>query len=457
MTTPDFAQTNETHDPNIRSWVEAANDPASDFPITNLPYCAFEAEHDGHSHRHLGMVIGDRVLDISMIADAGVLDIDNEELIDDLHAPFWTFVAAQKPEAWRQIRRSVHRFLRADTHAGQQARRLREKAIRPLATTPLILPIPVVSYTDFYASIHHASTVGAMFRPDNPLLPNYKHVPIGYHGRTSSIIASPAAFRRPRGQTSPPDANPEKGPGFGPCAMLDYELEVACYIGGGNELGASVPLAQAHDHVFGLGILNDWSARDMQKWEYQPLGPFLAKNFATSVSPMIVSREALAPFRTAAATRPAGDPRPLPYLTDETDQAFGGYDIQLEVLLETARMREANLAPVRLSHGRAFKDLYWTFGQMIAHHASNGCNLGAGDLIASGTVSGPEPDSRGCLLELTWAGTGKPRTPISLPTGETRTFLADGDTVIMRAFAEREGFRRIGFGECRGTVLPAGE
>lgn len=320
-------------------------------------------------------------------------------------------------------------------------------------------PCVIRNYTDFYASIHHASTVGAMFRPDNPLLPNYKHVPIGYHGRASSIVVSGTDIRRPRGQQSPPDDNPAAGPSFGPCKLLDYELEIGAFIGPGNTLGEPISIANARDHIFGLCLLNDWSARDIQKWEYQPLGPFLAKNFASTISPYIVTLEALEPFRAPGFSRGPTDPAPLPYLNDEQDRAAGGFDITLEVFLQSADMLKRGLSPIRLSRG-SFKDMFWSFSQMIAHHTSNGCNLQPGDLLGSGTVSGPTPESRGCLLELTWDGIGadgkpKPRRPIELPSGEKRVFLADGDTVIFKAFCEREGFRRIGFGECRGTILPA--
>jgi fumarylacetoacetase len=318
----------------------------------------------------------------------------------------------------------------------------------------------VHNYTDFYASIHHAATVGSMFRPDNPLLPNYRHVPIGYHGRASSIVVSGTEVRRSRGQIPPPDDKPGQGPTFGPCRMLDYELEVGAFVGPGNNLGEPVPIGRAEDHIFGLCLVNDWSARDIQKWEYQPLGPFLAKNFATTISPYVVALEALEPFRCPAYRRPAGDPRPLDYLYDEQDQARGGFDITLEVWLRSAEMERRGMSPVRLSRSNAFREMYWTFAQMLAHHTSNGCNLQPGDLLASGTVSGTGPAERGCLLELTWQGRGPdakplPRKPIELPTGEKRVFLEDGDEVIFKGYCERDGFRRIGFGECRGKIVPA--
>lgn len=443
--------TDATHDVNLRSWVESANDAASDFPIQNLPLACFEAEHDGHSHAHHATIIGDRVLDVSMLVEAGYIgqQSGDEQLARALGMPYH-FAFLRVPELRRALREKLQQFLRADAQAGNAVRRLRQKALRPLAETPLIQPVPTFNYTDFYASIHHASTVGAMFRPDNPLLPNYKHVPIGYHGRASSIVMSGTPIHRPSGQTKADDA---AAPTFGPCNMLDYELEVGCIVGPGNALGRPIPIGEARGAIVGLCIVNDWSARDIQKWEYQPLGPFLAKSFATTVSPCVVTAEAMEPFRIPAGKRAEGDPRPLDYLMDESDQAAGGFDITLEVFLQTAEMRTKGLAPHRLSGSKAFRDMYWTFAQMIAHHTSNGCNLQPGDLLASGTVSGQEPGTRGCLLELTWDGTGKPRKPIRLPTGETRTFLRDGDTVTIKAWCEREGFRRIGFGECSGTIV----
>jgi fumarylacetoacetase len=442
---------NETHDPSLKSWVESANDPATEFPIQNLPLCTFEASHDGHTHDHLGVLIGDQVLDVSMLAEAGYFEREDQQLQEMLFVPYWAAIAGTRSAA--KVRGIVQHFLKATTHASQPIKRLRDKALRPQSDTKFGPPMAIFNYTDFYASIHHASTVGAMFRPDNPLLPNYKWVPIGYHGRASSIVASGAEIKRPMGQQAPPEDKPKDPPTFGPCKLLDYELEVGCFIGRANPLGQPIPVTQADSHIFGLCLVNDWSARDIQKWEYQPLGPFLAKNFATTISPYIVTLEALAPFRCPAYARPEGDPRPLPYLSDEQDQAWGGFDITLEVYLQSAEMAKRGMAPKLLSSGRGFKDMYWTFAQMITHHTSNGCNFQSGDLIASGTVSGPTPDSRGCLLELTWDGPGKPRKPIELPSGEKRTFLADGDAVIFKGYCEREGFRRIGFGECKGTIV----
>jgi fumarylacetoacetase len=311
----------------------------------------------------------------------------------------------------------------------------------------MLLPAQIGDYTDFYASVHHATNVGSMFRPDNPLLPNYKWLPIGYHGRASSIVASGTPVRRPSGQSTTPGA---QSPTFGPSRSLDYEMELGGFVAIGNPLGEPVPLDRAEDHLFGFCLVNDWSARDMQSWEYQPLGPFLAKSFATTVSPWVVTTEALEPFRAPAFPRPAGDPAPLPYLSSERNASTGGLDIVVEVHLATSRMRDQGVAPMRVSRGRA-ADLYWTPAQMLAHHTSNGCGLRPGDLLGTGTISGPTKESRGCLLELTWRGA----EPLTLPTGETRKFLEDGDEVIMRGYCEREGAVRIGFGECRGVVLPA--
>jgi len=315
----------------------------------------------------------------------------------------------------------------------------------PQNEAELTLPCPVGDYTDFYTGIHHATAVGKLFRPDQPLLPHYKWVPIGYHGRSSSIIASGQAFKRPHGQTKAPDA---EIPGFGPSRRLDYELELGWFVGRGNVLGEPVTMEHAEDHLFGVALLNDWSARDVQAWEYQPLGPFLAKNFASTVSPWLVTLEALAPFRRPFV-RPEGDPAPLPYLDSAGNRAHGAFDITLEVLLHTAKMRQIDQPPARLTLGNAAEAAYWTPAQLVAHHTSGGCNLHPGDLLGSGTLSGAAPDAAGSLLELTQGG----KRPITLPNGETRTFLQDGDTVILRAWCERPGARRIGLGEAVGTVL----
>lgn len=428
---------NETHDPSARSWVESANAPGTDFPIQNLPLGVFDR---GKALTCIGVAIGDQILDLSSAAENNCIpsidEITEEALMDE---PLNLLMALGR-ERWSALRRSVFNLLLD----GSEARPDIEKFLVKQSDVHMLLPAIIGDYTDFYASVFHATNVGSMFRPDNPLLPNYKHVPIGYHGRASSIVPSGTPIHRPSGQLKPPDSDK---PLFGPSKRLDYELEVGVFIGGGNELGHAIPLQEAEGHAFGLCLVNDWSARDMQAWEYQPLGPFLAKSFATTISPWIVTMEALAPFRTAAFKRADGDPAPLPYLSDEQNQQSGGFDIMLEVLITSKKMREQKIAPHRISRGN-FRDMYWTIAQFIAHHTSNGCNLQPGDLLASGTVSGPEKESRGCLLEMTWGG----KEPIDLPIGEKRTFLEDGDEIIMRGYCEREGFGRIGFGECRGVI-----
>jgi fumarylacetoacetase len=349
--------------------------------------------------------------------------------------------------AVRALRRQLSRLLQADTDEGARARRLRSALLHAQADVEMALPAEVGDYSDFYASIHHATNVGTMLRPEAPLLPNYKWVPIGYHGRASSLVVSGTPIRRPRGQTSP-EGNGH--PQFGPTARLDYEAEVGFLIGAGNPLGEPIAIADAERHLAGLCLVNDWSARDIQAWEYQPLGPFLGKSFATTLSPWVVTRDALEPFRAPAAVRPDGDPMALPYLASAENSARGGILLSIEVHLQSARMREENRAAVRLSRGM-LAEMYWTPAQLVTHHASNGCNLRPGDLLASGTVSGASSDSYGSMLELTWRGT----KPLTLPSGEERRFLEDGDEVALSASCEREGFARIGFGECRGRILPA--
>ncbi len=343
------------------------------------------------------------------------------------------------------LRALLIEILRSD--AAAETRSKVERLLHPVSEVTMHLPAAIGDYTDFYASIYHATNVGKLFRPDNPLLPNYKHVPIGYHGRVSSIVVSGTQIKRPSGQTKAADA---ECPVFGPSRLLDYELEVGFFVGEGNARGETIPISEAESHIFGLCLLNDWSARDVQAWEYQPLGPFLAKNFATTISPWVVTMDALEPFRAPAFERDADYPKPLPYLSSEANVRRGGFDLTLEVCLSSQRMRETGQSPVRLSKGNA-RDLYWTLAQMLTHHASNGCNLQTGDLLASGTVSGPTKESAGCLLEMTRRGA----EPIQLPTGEVRKFLEDGDEVIFRGYCEREGYPSIGFGECRGVILPA--
>jgi len=428
----------DTHRPELESWVESAADPATDFPLSNLPLGIFRRER---GTPRPGVAIGDQVLDLAAAATDGLLAA--APAAADACGGTTLNALAALPVAERvRFRRALHALLRADTAEGLAARGRAE--LVPQADVELLLPLRIGDYTDFYASVFHATNVGSMFRPENPLLPNYKWVPIGYHGRASSIVPSGTPVRRPVGQTRDDASAP---PVVGPSQRLDYELEVGFVIGTGNALGVPVPIGDAQAHLFGLCLLNDWSARDVQTWEYQPLGPFLAKNFASTVSPWIVTAEALAPFRTRAFARPDGDPAPLPYLSDEDDARQGGFDVRLEVWLTSARMREEGLAPARISASR-LADLYWTAAQLITHHTMNGCNLQPGDLLGSGTVSGEAKEERGCLLELTWRGTD----PLTLPTGESRRFLADGDEVTLRGACERDGFRRIGFGECRGVV-----
>jgi fumarylacetoacetase len=432
-----------THEPSLRSWIDSANQPDTDFPIQNLPFGVFRRRGRKDSP-DLGVAIGDRILNLAACARAGLLTGDagaaGRFAVDD----WLNRLMAEGRGLVRSLRRLLVEILAAGNTAAE--RRATEITIAQ-SDAELMLPVRIGNYTDFYASIHHATNVGSMFRPDNPLLPNYKYVPIGYHGRASSIVVSGTAIRRPSGQTRD-DANAP--PIFGPSRRLDYEVELGAYVGTGNTLGEPIPIARAEEHVWGVSLVNDWSARDIQSWEYQPLGPFLSKNFATSVSPWVVTVDALAPFRIPSAQRAAGDPALLPYLSHPDDASAGGIDLTLEVWLRSASMRERGVAPVQLSRGR-FAEMYWTIAQLVTHHSSNGCNLQTGDLIASGTVSGPTKESRGCLLERAWRGT----EPIELPTGERRAFLEDGDEVIMRGYADRAGYRRIGLGECSGIVSPS--
>ncbi|MEM9558291.1 MAG: fumarylacetoacetase [Acidobacteriota bacterium] len=433
---------NETHDPSLRSWVASAQDPATDFPIQNLPFGVFRT--DGADAERVGVAIGDQIVDVWGSAENGAFEGVSDEVQEALSAcaaPTLNPLMALTPSHWSALRRALQAVL-ADGAAA------REKVVLVAQDdAAMLLPVDVGDYTDFYCSIHHARNVGSMFRPDNPLLPNYKHIPIGYHGRASSVVVSGTPVRRPRGQVKAPDA---EAPTFRPTRLLDYELEVGFFVGSGNALGEPVGVDASEDQLFGFCLVNDWSARDVQGWEYQPLGPFLAKSFQTSISPWVVTTEALAPFRVPAFERAADDPQPLPHLDSERNRALGGVDLHLEVLLSSARMRREGHEPVRLSQS-LFRDMYWTAAQMTSHHASNGCNLRPGDLAASGTVSGPDKDNRGCLLELTWRGA----EPITLPTGEERKFLADGDEVILRGVCAADGAVRIGFGDCRGEVLPA--
>jgi fumarylacetoacetase len=417
---------NATHDPKLRSWVTSANQPGCDFPIQNLPFGRFRRAGSAQAWR-IGTAIGDQVLDLE---GAGLIDTD------DMNA-----LMAVGPAERHALRAAISHGLReASEKQGAWA-----KALMPQAQAEYAVPCRIGDYTDFYTGIHHATAVGKLFRPDQPLMPNYKWVPIGYHGRASSIGVSGQRFKRPQGQTKALDA---ATPSFGSSKRLDYELELGFFVGQGNALGEPIAIGDAEDHLFGVCLLNDWSARDLQAWEYQPLGPFLAKNFATTLSPWIVTMEALAPFR-ARFERPTGDPQPMSYLDSPANRERGALDIVLEVWLQTARMRAAGEGPLRVTRSRAAQAAYWTAAQLIAHHTVNGCNLQPGDLLGSGTLSGPSPDQAGSLLEVTLGG----KQPLTLANGEKRTFLEDGDTLILRAHCEREGTVRIGLGEAAGTVL----
>jgi fumarylacetoacetase len=435
---------NATHDPALRSWVESANAPGADFPIQNLPFGIFQRAGSPEPPRG-GVAIGDQILDVGAAARDGLLPgrTWGAGLIcssSDLNG-----LMSMGPEAWTPLRARLSQLL-SDRAPADERDKVR-KHLTPMSAVEMLLPARINDYSDFYASIHHATNVGKMLRPDSPLLPNYKYVPIGYHGRSSSIVVSGAAVHRPSGQRRP---DPAAEPQFGPSQSLDYELEAGFFVGTGNLRGDPIPIDRAEEHLFGLCLLNDWSARDVQAWEYQPLGPFLAKSFATTISPWVVTLEALEPFRSPAFARPAGDPAPLPYLSSPTEASRGAIDATLQVLLSSRKMREQGSPPMEVSRSN-LRDLYWTPAQFIAHHTSNGCNLRPGDLLGSGTVSGETKESRGCLLERTWRGT----EPLALPTGESRRFLEDGDEVILRGFCERPGFVRIGLGECRGIIETA--
>ncbi|MFG0257957.1 MAG: fumarylacetoacetase [Phycisphaerales bacterium JB043] len=454
-----------THNPDLESWVESANDPNTDFPIQNLPLVEFRSPVEQEQSKRVGQPwppspgvrIGDFVLDLDVCMGAFLFEPDTNN--DEGEPPYaMNLFAPLSVQQRTNTRNRISELLSKDNQELQGNKPLIEHALFPADEVEFCLPGSPDDYTDFYASLHHATNVGCMFRPNNPILPNYKHIPIGYHGRASSLVVSGTDVRRPVGQQAP--AEEGGSPSFSPCKLLDYEMEVGFYVAQGNELGQPIHMDQIEDHLLGLCLVNDWSARDMQKWEYQPLGPFLAKSFATSVSPCVVTMEALAPFRVPVFERDASDPQPLPHLMSDFNTRFGGIDMTVEVYLATKQMRDKGVEPHKLSSGN-LKDMYWTIGQMLAHHSSNGCNMRPGDLLASGTISGPERHNRGCLLELTWDGDaqnpvpGTQRTPIELPTGETRKFLEDGDEVVMRGFCERDGYRRIGFGECRGIVTPA--
>ncbi|TNF51244.1 MAG: fumarylacetoacetase [Burkholderiales bacterium] len=432
---------NETHDPALRSWVASANLAGTDFPIQNLPFASFRRQGSDEAFRG-GVAIGDQILDLAAVHQAGVFTGVIGAAMKAGAQSQLNALMALGPSVWSALRLALSRALRE----GAAKQVTLQACLVPQAQAEYGVPARIGDYTDFYTSVHHATNIGKLFRPDNPLLPNYKWIPIGYHGRASSIGVSGQQFRRPVGQTMPPGATQ---PSLGPCRRLDIELELGIFVGTGNELGDPVSMAQAEDHVFGLCLLNDWSARDIQAWEYQPLGPFLSKNFATTISPWIVTLEALAPYRVAFE-RPADDPQPLPYLDSDANRERGAFDIQLQVDLQTPSMREAGQGGATICR-TSYRHAYWTVAQMVTHHTVNGCNLQPGDLFGSGTLSGPTLDQAGALIELTGGG----KNPLHLPGGETRTFLEDGDAVVLRGWCEKAGAARIGFGECRGTVLPA--
>ncbi|MBX2858222.1 MAG: fumarylacetoacetase [Cellvibrionaceae bacterium] len=433
--------TNETHDPQLRCWLQSAEEADCEFPIQNLPFAEFRRQGSNQAFRG-GVAIGDQIVDLAAVATAGVFAGAAQQAAEACAAPALNHFMSLGKQAWSALRLALSRALRqgAPQEAAIQA------CLVPQDQAEYSLPCQIGDYTDFYSSVHHATAVGSLFRPDKPLLPNYKWIPVGYHGRTSSIAISGHCFYRPQGQTMSPDA---AEPSVEPCKRLDHELELGIFIGAGNAQGEPIPIQNAEDHVFGLCLFNDWSARDIQAWEYQPLGPFLAKNFASTLSPWIVTLEALAPFR-APLMRPESDPRPLPYLHCASNSAQGSLDIELQVLIQTERMRKAGQAPEVLATSN-FVHSYWTIAQLVAHHSVNGCNLRPGDLFGSGTQSGPNPQQAGSMLELSRGG----KQALRLRNGESRTFIEDGDTVILRGACQRQGAARIGFGEVTSTVLPA--
>ena len=429
-----MAELNGTHDPDLRSYVAAANAADCDFPIQNLALGV--TSHGG------GIAIGDQILHLKAALSAGLFAGTAGEAAEAAAGSSLNPLMALGPDHWSALRARASELLRSD---GPEADV--RPALMPMQDAQMQLPAAIGDYTDFFASINHATNAGKLMRPDNPLLPNYKHLPIAYHGRASSIRVSGTGVQRPNGQTKAADA---EAPAFGPSKRLDYELELAFYTGPGSTLGKPIKLDEAADHIFGLSILNDWSARDIQGWEYQPLGPFLGKNFASTCSPWVVSLEALAPFRARAYRRPDGDPEPLPYLASEENEKWGGLDIKMSVAIASAEMRAEGTAP-HIIGAANFKDMYWTIFQMLAHHTSGGCDIRPGDLMGSGTASGTKPGTYGSLQEVSQAG----RETFELPTGETRTFLEDGDEVVMTAYCSGGGYGRIGFGECRAVIEAA--
>ena len=423
----------------LKSWLESANDPATDFPLHSLPYGVFDS---GNGNR-VGIAIGDKILDLHACATHGLLDGLSDEVASACTSTLLNSLMALGSSSWSTLRRRVTALLDADQVSNHLLHSV-EPHLVAMSQAVMRIPATIGDYTDFYASIHHATRVGQLFRPDHPLLSNYKYVPIGYHGRASSIVVSGESVSRPCGQIKPKDGDPV----FRATQSLDYELEVGLFIGQGNQLGQEIQIADAEGHIFGLCLVNDWSARDIQSWEYQPLGPFLAKSFATTISPWVVPLEALLPYRVPALERPVGDPAPLPYLASPSS-SLGAVDLTLEVYLESEQMRQSSVPPLLLARSN-LRNLYWTLAQLLTHHASNGCNLRPGDLLATGTISGPDNGSEGCLLEMQH----RPQ-PIHLPTGEERRFLEDGDRVVFHAYCEKAGLPRLGFGDCSGIIAPA--
>lgn len=432
---------NETHDPQLQSWVETANVIGCDFPIQNLPFAVFRRPGTDEAYR-CGVAIGDQVLDLAALAKQSLFSGLAQAALQAAAQDKLNALMALGEPAWSALRLALSRALRAG--AAEQASLA--KFLVPVSDVVFDVPARIGDYTDFYTSVHHATNIGKQFRPDNPLLPNYKWVPIGYHGRASSIGVSGQTFARPKGQIKAPDA---EVPVLAASKRVDIELELGIFIGAGNASGEAIDITQAEHHVFGICLLNDWSARDIQAWEYQPLGPFLAKNFATTISPWVVTMEALAPYRVPFV-RPSDDPQPLPYLDSAANRQEGALDIQLQVGLQTPRMRQEGEADASICR-TSYRHAYWTVAQMVTHHTVNGCNLQPGDLFGSGTLSGPTLDQAGALIELTTGG----KNPLTLPNGERRVFLEDGDAVVIRGWCEKSGAARIGFGACWGTVLPA--
>ncbi|MBA2960605.1 MULTISPECIES: fumarylacetoacetase [Ramlibacter] len=433
-----------THDPQARSWVAAAQAAGCDFPLQNLPHGVF-ARIGRHEPPRGGVAIGDQVLDLARLAATGVLQGEPQVACEVAARETLNAYMGLGLPAWRSLRRALFRLLSDQADAATQERL--KACLVPLAQAEMKLPVEVRNYTDFYTSVHHATNVGKVVRPDDPLTPNFKWLPIAYHGRASSVVASGTAYHRPRGQAMAPGA---AAPVYGPCRRLDFELEMGFFVGPDTVLGQPIPLAEAADHIFGMCLLNDWSARDHQFWEMNPLGPFLGKNFCTSISPWVVTMEALAPFRVPFA-RPAGDPQPLAYLDDASDRAQGSLDIQLEVRLQSHKHRAQGRDGDRIT-ATSFRHQYWTVAQMLAQHTVGGCNVCSGDLMGTGTISGPTAGEAGAIVELSVGGT----RDVPLPsTGEVRRFLEDGDCVILQGWCEKPGAARIGFGECRGTILPA--